>query len=69
MVVCPASMNVAGAWNPGGSPSSFTSTGPSNPSRRVIVTPTGTAPPFQTAGAVGLKLTVKSGFGGRTVTR
>lgn len=69
VVVNPASTNVSGALKPSGRPSNFTDTGPSKPSMRVTVTFTGSAPPFHTAGAGGVKLTAKSGFGGRTVTR
>src|ERR1700732_4870417 len=67
----PAGMVVTGALNPAGTFSRRTSIRPSEPSPRLGATETGmgTALPFQTAGEVGLKLTVKSGRGGRTVSR
>src|SRR6266404_1919788 len=65
----PAGMVVTGALNPAGIFSRRTSIGPSKPSVRLAETVIGTALPFQTAGEVGLKLTAKSGRGGRTVRR
>src|SRR5437899_8238 len=62
-------MVVSGALNPAGTLSRWTWIGPLNPSVRSAVTVTGTAPPRQMAGARGLKLTEKSGRGGRIVSR
>src|SRR5437870_5707004 len=67
VVVSPAGIVVAGALNPGGRFSSRTSMAPSKPSSRSAVTLMGSAPPFHTAGLVGLKLTMKLGRGGRIV--
>src|SRR5207302_2514229 len=65
----PAGMVVGGALKPAGTFSRCTSIGPSKPSLRSADTVTGTALPFQTAGAVGLKVTAKLGRGGRIVNR
>src|SRR5262245_13330337 len=63
----PAGIVVAGALKPVGRFSSFSSIGPSYSSMRSALTVIGSALPLLTAGAVGVKLTLKLGRGGRMV--
>ena len=69
VLVSPAGTVVGGALKPGGRLSSRTSIGPSKSSMRSAFTAIAAAPPFVTAGAVGLKETLKLGLGSRTVRR